>query len=470
MSHSDREQRLQTTSKEGCPPRIGMEFRKQAEAHSSCPAGLGRKAGPNTNAAGLLERILSEENLNRAYKRVLRNKGSHGVDGMPVTELRAYLSEHGAQLKAQILDGTYRPQPVRRVDIPKPGGGLRSLGIPTVVDRVIQQAIAQQLGRIFEPTFSEHSFGFRPGRSTHMALLQAREIINDGYTVVVDMDLEKFFDRVNHDILMHLVAREVKDPRVLKLIRRYLNAGVMEHGIRVLTDEGVPQGGPLSPLLSNVMLTVLDRELERRGHRFCRYADDCNIYVRSRKAGYRVMESITRFLEEMLRLKVNADKSAVDSPTRRKFLGYSFYWSRNGYQFRVHPKSIERLKRNIREATNRNRSMNFEDRLALLTRKVRGWINHFRLADMKRILQDLDGWVRRRLRACIWKTWKRIRTRYMSLRKLGIPDHKAWEYANTRKGYWRISGSPFLHHAISTKRLERRGYVSMSTLYAMARG
>lgn len=271
-----------------------MESRKQAEAHSSCPAGPGRKAGPNTDAAGLLERILSEENLNRAYKRVLRNKGSHGVDGMPVTELRAYLSEHGAQLKAQILDGTYRPQPVRRVDIPKPGGGLRSLGIPTVVDRVIQQAIAQQLGRIFEPTFSEHSFGFRPGRSTHMALLQAREIINDGYTVVVDMDLEKFFDRVNHDILMHLVAREVKDPRVLKLIRRYLNAGVMEHGLRVLTDEGVPQGGPLSPLLSNVMLTVLDRELERRGHRFCRYADDCNIYVRSRKAGYRVMESITR--------------------------------------------------------------------------------------------------------------------------------------------------------------------------------
>ena len=373
--------------------------------------------------------------------------------------------ENGKALVLEILEGRYKPKPVRKVEIPKPDGGKRGLGIPVVVDRVIQQAISQVLTEVFEPEFSEHSYGFRPNKSAHQALKQAEIYINSGYKVVVDMDLEKFFDRVNHDKLMHLISRKVTDKRVLKLIRRYLTAGVMENGICVKSKEGTPQGGPLSPLLSNIMLNELDKMLEERGHKFCRYADDCNIYVKSGRAGLRVMETVRKFLAKELRLKVNEGKSAVASPTNRKFLGYSFYYKKGTYRLRVHPKSLNRLKDKVRGVTNRNVSMNFETRLKQLIEKTRGWVNYFKLADMSSALKEIDGWIRRRLRACIWKTWKKILTRFNNLSKLGIDRNKAWEFANTRKGYWRISNSPILSRSITNERLVRRGYVSMSTMY-----
>lgn len=298
-----------------------------------------------------------------------------------------------------------------------------------------------------------------------MALKQAQVYINEGYRQVVDMDLEKFFDNVNHDLLMHLVARKIEDKRVLKLIRKYLKSGIMLKGIVVKSEEGAPQGGPLSPLLSNILLDELDKELERRGHKFCRYADDANIYVKSRRSGERVLKSITKFLEEKLKLKVNTEKSAVSSPTRRKFLGYSFYYGKGGIKFRVHNKSYERLKDKIRKVTNRNVSMNFDYRIKKLNEIIVGWVNYFKLAEMRTKLKDLDSWIRRRLRACVWKTWKRVRTRYTNLMKLGVPKHKAWEYANTRKGYWRISNSPILNKTITNQRLINHGFKSLSSQY-----
>ena len=465
MNLSKREQRLQKTSYGGYLEEIRLEAERVPRAHSSDSANSSEKARTEICTKNLLERIVSSENMNRALKRVERNKGSHGIDGMQTDALRSYLMENGKALVLEILEGRYKPKPVRKVEIPKPDGGKRGLGIPVVVDRVIQQAIAQVLTEVFEPEFSEHSYGFRPNKSAHQALKQAEIYINSGYKFVVDMDLEKFFDRVNHDKLMHLISRKVTDKRVLKLIRKYLTAGVMANGICVVSKEGTPQGGPLSPLLSNIMLSELDKMLEERGHKFCRYADDCNIYVKSKRAGLRVMETVRRFLENELRLKVNEGKSAVSSPVERKFLGYSFYFRNGKYRLRVHPKSLNRLKDNIREVTNRNVSMNFETRLKKLTEKTRGWVNYFKLADMTSMLRDIDTWIRRRLRACIWKTWKKIRTRFSSLVRLGVMRNKAWEYANTRKGYWRISNSPILKCAITNARLEKRGYVSMSTIY-----
>lgn len=465
MNLSKREQRLQKTSYGGYLEEIRLEAERVPRAHSSDLANSSEKARTEICTKNLLERIVSSENMNRALKRVERNKGSHGIDGMQTDALRSYLMENGKALVLEILEGRYKPKPVRKVEIPKPDGGKRGLGIPVVVDRVIQQAIAQVLTEVFEPEFSEHSYGFRPNKSAHQALKQAEIYINSGYKFVVDMDLEKFFDRVNHDKLMHLISRKVTDKRVLKLIRKYLTAGVMANGICVVSKEGTPQGGPLSPLLSNIMLNELDKMLEERGHKFCRYADDCNIYVKSKRAGLRVMETVRRFLENELRLKVNEGKSAVSSPVERKFLGYSFYFRNGKYRLRVHPKSLNRLKDNIREVTNRNVSMNFETRLKKLIEKTRGWVNYFKLADMTSMLRDIDTWIRRRLRACIWKTWKKIRTRFSSLVRLGVMRNKAWEYANTRKGYWRISNSPILKCAITNARLEKRGYVSMSTMY-----
>jgi len=465
MNLSKREQRPQKTSYEGYLEEIRLEAKSVPRAHSSDLANSSKKARTEICTKNLLERIVNAENMNKALKRVERNKGSHGIDGMQTDALRSYLMENGKALVLEILEGRYKPKPVRKVEIPKPDGGKRGLGIPVVVDRVIQQAIAQVLTEVFEPEFSEHSYGFRPNKSAHQALKQAEIYINSGYKVVVDMDLEKFFDRVNHDKLMHLISRKVSDKRVLKLIRKYLTAGVMEHGICVKLKEGTPQGGPLSPLLSNIMLSELDKMLEERGHKFCRYADDCNIYVKSRRAGIRVMETVRSFLENELRLKVNEEKSAVASPTKRKFLGYSFYFRNRKYRLRVHPKSLNRLKDKIREVTNRNVSMNFETRLKKLIEKTRGWVNYFKLADMTSSLKDIDAWIRRRLRACIWKTWKKIRTRFSSLVRLGVERNKAWEYANTRKGYWRISNSPILKCAITNERLVKRGYVSMSTMY-----
>jgi RNA-directed DNA polymerase len=416
---------------------------------------------------GNLEQILSRENMRRALDRVRRNRGSHGVDGMTVDELPTYLETAWPFVREELLSGTYVPHPVRRVEIPKPDGGKRLLGIPTVLDRMIQQAISQVLSPIFEETFSRNSYGFRPGKSAHDAVRQSREYIQQGYSWVVDIDLEKFFDRVNHDILMSRVARKVEDKRVLRLIRKYLESGVLLDGVKNASDEGTPQGGPLSPLLSNVLLDDLDKALEQRGHRFCRYADDCNVYVRSRRAGERVMLGVSKLLMESLKLKVNPEKSAIDRPWNRKFLGFSFYRSKDGISIaiRIHSTSIKKLKSSIRKATNRNLSTNFEDRLAILARKTTGWVNYFGIADAKKTTNDLDGWTRRRLRACLWKQWKRIRTKRENLVKLGVPAPKAWEWANTRKKYWRVAGSFILTTTVTNQFLEECGYKSLSKQY-----
>jgi RNA-directed DNA polymerase len=415
----------------------------------------------------LLEDILEAENLNASYKRVKANRGSHGVDGMGVDALLPYLKLHGAELRQSLLDGTYRPQPVRRVEIPKPDGGVRLLGIPTVIDRMIQQAISQILTSMYEPLFSVYSFGFRPNRSAHDAIHQAQVHINEGNRTVVDIDLEKFFDRVNHDKLMSLLAREISDKRVLKLIRSYLQSGVMIGGlVSTGAEEGTPQGGPLSPLLSNVMLDELDKELERRGHRFCRYADDCNIYVKSQRAGERVMKSVTEFIEDRLKLRVNRNKSAVDSPARRKFLGFSFYWRKDGVHMRLHPKPLERLKEKVRAITSRSKSMAMEVRINKLNALTRGWVNYYRPADMRMHCQTLDEWIRTRLRMCYWKQWKCTKAKYDNLRRLGLSDNLAWRNANTRKGYWRTANSPTLKTTLTNKYFNRLGLLSLTDTYS----
>ena len=448
------------------PPEAGVELRGKEGEHSYAPASTEEGDGNSVNTSKLLEKVLDRENLNLAYKRVKKNGGSHGVDGMKVDELLPYLKQHGEDLKQSLLEGKYRPQPVRRVEIPKPEGGKRLLGIPTVVDRMIQQAIAQVLSPIFEKEFSNYSYGFRPGRNAHQAINQAEQYINEGYNVVVDLDLEKFFDRVNHDKLMYLLAKRINDKRVLKLIRSYLESGVMLGGLSSPTREGTPQGGPLSPLLSNVMLHELDRELERRGHRFCRYADDCNIYVKSKKAGNRVMNSVSQFIEKRLKLKVNRDKSAVDYPTNRKFLGFSFYRIRGVTRIRVHPKSLKRLKARLKELTGRSIGISMEARIDKLNQTIRGWVNYYILADMRTHCQTTDEWLRRRLRMCYWKQWKKISSRLDNLVRLGISDSKAWEFANTRKGYWHIANSPILASSLTNDHFRIIGLSCLSEVYS----
>jgi group II intron reverse transcriptase/maturase len=457
--------RIQKTKNLDWLVEVELEIQGKQGVYSALSATSQPKAESEFDTENLLEKIVDKRNFFDAYKRVVANKGSHGIDGMSVDELLPYLKENYSTLVANLLEGKYEPQPVRRAEIPKPNGGIRLLGIPTVIDRTIQQAINQVINPMFDKDFSDSSYGFRPKRSTHMALKQAQGYINEGYRYVVDMDLEKFFDNVNHDLLMHLVSRKIKDKRVLKLIRKYLESGIMLKGMLVKSEDGTPQGGPLSPLLSNILLDELDKELERRGHKFCRYADDCNIYVKSRRAGERVLGSITKFLNTKLKLKVNTEKSAVSSPTKRKFLGYSFYYGKGGIRFRVHEKSYERLKEKIRKITNRNVSMNFNYRIKKLNEITTGWVNYFKLADMKTNLQELDGWIRRRLRACVWKTWKLGRTKFNNLMKLGVPKQKAWEYANTRKGYWRTSASPILSKTITNQRLTNHGFKGLSSQY-----
>ncbi len=422
----------------------GVELRGNCGESSIAPASAKEGDARGVNTVELLEKILHRDNLNKAYKRVKKNGGSHGIDGMGVSELLPYLKEHGEAIRQAILEGKYRPQPVRRVEIPKPGGGVRLLGIPTAVDRMVQQAIAQELSPIYEKEFSEHSYGFRPGRSAHQAIRQARTYINEGYGVVVDIDLEKFFDRVNHDKLMGLLCKKIADKRLLKLIRAYLESGVMESGLVSPTDEGTPQGGPLSPMLSNVMLHELDKELQMRGHRFCRYADDCNIYVRSMRAGERVMASVSKFLEKRLKLRINTEKSAVDYPQRRKFLGMSFYRSKEGIRVRVHPISLKRFKDKVRATTSRSKATSMEMTIERLNQVIKGWVGYFALADMREHCRKLDEWIRRRLRMCYWKQWKKIGTKHDNLVRLGLSNQKAWEFANTRKGYWHTAGSPIL--------------------------
>jgi len=410
----------------------------------------------------LLEKMLEGNNLRQAYKRVKQNGGAPGVDGVTVAELQAHLWERWERVKAELQKGTYRPMPVKRVEIPKPGGGIRLLGIPTVMDRFIQQALMQVMTPVFDPHFSPQSFGFRPKKRAHDAVKQAQSYIQEGYRWVVDMDLEKFFDRVNHDILMARVARRVSDKRILRLIRAYLNAGVMVQGMKQETTEGTPQGGPLSPLLANILLDDLDKELTKRGLRFVRYADDCNIFVRSKRAGERVMESVIRFVEGKLRLKVNRDKSAVDRPWNRKFLGFSFL-SNKSATIRIAPKKLEQLKERIREITSRTRGISMENRLKELNRYLMGWIGYFRLASAKKHCERLDEWIRRRLRMCLWKQWKLPRTKLRNLRALGVPEWAAWMMANSRRGCWEMSRN--INNALNRSYWNEQGLLSLTARY-----
>ena len=445
--------------------KVGVELRGSAGEPSIAPLSTGGKDGKAVDTSRLLEKVIDRENLNQAYKRVVKNGGSHGVDGMNVEALLPYLKETGESLRQQLLEGKYQPQPVRRVEIPKPGGGVRQLGIPTVVDRMIQQAIARVLSPIFEKEFSGNSYGFRPGRSAQQAIEQAARYMQEGNKTVVDIDRENFFDRVNHDKLMSLLAKRIADKRLLRLIRKYLESGVMSQGLISPAEEGTPQGGPLSPLLSNVMLHELDRELESRGHRFCRYADDCNIYVRSRKAGNRVMASISSFIEKRLKLKVNRKKSAVDSPMKRKFLGISFYRKKDGTGVRVHPESVKRVKEKVRAVTMPCNAMSMEQRVDRLNQIIRGWVNYFKVADMQKHCNKLDEWIRRRLRMCYWEQWKKIKTRRDKLVRLGIPESKAWQYANTRKGSWRTAKSPILCRTLTNDYFRNLGFTGLSVVY-----
>lgn len=387
----------------------------------------------------LLEMTLERRNMFRALNQVRANKGAPGIDKMTVEEIGGHLRRHWPKIKAALLNGSYKPLPVRRKEIDKPDGGVRLLGIPTVLDRVIQQAIAQLLEQIWDPTFSEFSYGFRPGRAAHEAVLQSKQYLLDGYTYVVDMDLSKFFDRVNHDRLMSRLATRIKDKRVLKLIRRYLNAGTMVNGVITHADEGTPQGGPLSPVLSNIVLDELDKELEARGHKFVRYADDFRIYCKSLKAAERVKSSITRFLTVTLRLKVNEEKSAVSRPWLRKFLGFTFFHMYGQSKIRIHVKTIERFKQRIRELTNRNCGKSLDQVVKELNMYLRGWWNYFRLTEARHILKPLKTWIVRRLRCLVWKQWKNPRTKVRNLEKLGIDHGNAMICGNARKKYWRMS-------------------------------
>lgn len=416
----------------------------------------------------LLNQILSRENMLLALKRVEKNKGSHGVDKMPVQILRQHLVENWSPIREAILGGTYEPMPVRRVEIPKPDGGVRLLGIPTVTDRLIQQAIAQVLSKIYDPLFSEHSYGFRPNRSAHDAVRKAKGYIQEGYRWVVDMDLEKFFDKVNHDRLMSMLAKKIVEKPLLKLIRRYLQAGVMINGVVSSMEKGTPQGGPLSPLLSNIVLDELDKELESRGHRFVRYADDCNIYVKSKRAGERTLASIQRFIEGKLRLKVNEEKSAVDRPWKRKFLGFSFTSTKEP-RIRIAKASIQRMKGKVREITSRKMPYPMEYRIQKLNQYLTGWCGYFALADTKTPFEQLDKWIRRRLRMCLWKNWKKPKARVRNLIQLGVPKGKAYEWGNSRKSYWRISNSPILHKTLGNTYWHSQGLKSLQGRYKTLR-
>lgn len=422
----------------------------------------------NQNRFDLLELILSPSNLNKAYLSVKRNKGAGGVDKMEVDKLGSYLKQHKNVLINKILNGNYKPNPVRRVEIPKEGG-KRALGIPTVVDRVIQQAIAQILSNLYEPQFSAFSYGFRPNRNAHQALKQCKKYISDGYNYAVDMDLERFFDTVNHSKLIEILSRTIKDGRVLSLIHRYLNAGFQMGQKTKPSNGGVPQGGPLSPLLSNIMLNELDKELERRGHKFVRYADDFLILCRSKRSSKRVMRSITNFIETKLYLKVNQEKSQAVYIRDVKFLGYSFYKYRGKGRLRAHPESITKMKAKIRELTSRSNGWGNERRKTALSQFIRGWVNYFKLADMKSLLKRIDEWYRRRLRMVIWKQWKRIRTKFTNLIKLGIKKSKAKEWSRTRKSYWHTANSYILHRTITKERLHKAGFVFLLDYYQKVR-
>ena len=414
----------------------------------------------------LMEQILHKDNLNKAYKKVKSNKGAGGIDGMSVEELLGYLRNNQEQLIQKLKDGKYKPNPVRRVEIPKETKGeFRKLGVPTVVDRVFQQAITQVLSPIYEKQFSENSFGFRPDRGAHDALKQCQTNVNDGYVYVVDMDLEKFFDTVCQSKLIEVLSRTIKDGRVISLIHKYLNAGVISRGIFEKTEVGMPQGGPLSPLLSNIMLNELDKELTRRGHRFVRYADDCMIFCKSRKSAERTLNNIVPYIEGKLFLKVNRTKTCVARISKVKYLGYSFYRYKGTCRFRVHPKSVIKMKNKIRELTDRHNGWGNEYRALKLTQFIRGWVNYFGMADMKRLLQSNDEWLRHRIRAIYWKQWKKVKTKFKELKKLGVEEERAWICANMRNGNWFCSEYITLQGAFNNKKLRELGYPTFTEFY-----
>ncbi len=458
------EGRKQNTSKEGYHGKSRAELEDYQGVQTSIWITENNITNFTESNYGLLEQILSPSNLNLAYKRVKSNKGKGGVDKMEVDSLKDYLIEHKDALLASIMDGSYRPNPVLRVSIPK-DKGTRQLGIPTVVDRFIQQAIHQIISPIYESDFSDSSHGFRPRRSTHGALVECQGYVTAGYKYAVDLDLEKFFDTVSQHRLIELLSRKVKDGRLVSLIHKYLQSGVVIGHKFEYTEKGVPQGGPLSPLLSNIMLNELDKELERREHKFVRYADDVVILTKSKRSSKRVLHSITRYIENRLSLKVNREKSSSVSVSRINFLGYSFYINRGQGRLRVAQKSILKLKSRIRYLTNRSNGWSNERRKSELKTFIRGWIQYFKLADMRKLLIGIDEWYRRRLRMVIWKQWKRIRTRLRSLIKLGISKSKAWQFANTRKSYWHTSNSPILSTSITNNRLRQAGYLFFLDCY-----
>lgn len=413
----------------------------------------------------MLEEILDIRNVQRAFRQVTANKGAGGIDGMQTDELRDYLNTHWQALKADILAGNYRPQAVLKVEIPKFGGGLRMLGIPTVFDRLLGQAISQWLSPQYEAIFSENSYGFRPGRNAHQAILQAQRNLNSGYGCIIELDLEKFFDQVNHDKVMHLLSEKIKDKRTLKLIRSFLSSGMMENGLVSSRKEGTVQGSPLSPLISNVILDQLDKELEKRGHLFVRYADDVSIYVRSKKSAFRVMDSITTYVEKDLKLKVNQQKSKVSLPGGSTLLGFSFYASKVGWEIRIAPKSLRGIKQKIKEQTKRNHPIGISERIANLESVIRGWVNYFSIAKAKTHMLRLDEMVRVRLRMIIWKQWKKAHTRLRNLIKLAVPKGKAYEWSNTRKSYCRIAHSPILQRSLNNLYFNRLKYYGFANYY-----
>jgi len=448
----------------GWPQRVSAERKGYAGASDCTRVAENNNTNTVLGADSLLEKILHPDNLNQAYKRVKSNKGACGVDRMSVDELLVYLKENREHLVEQIRFGKYKPNPVRRVEIPKEEKGkTRSLGIPTVVDRVIQQAITLVLTPLFEPQFSKSSFGFRPGRSAHDALKQCKKNVDDGYIYVVDMDLEKFFDTVCRSKLIEILGRTIKDGRVISLIHKYLNAGVVRNGLFEKTEIGVPQGGPLSPLLSNIMLNELDKELERRGHRLVRYADDCMIFCKSRKAAMRTLENIVPFIEKKLFLKVNRDKTVVAHISKVKYLGYAFYRYKGKCRFRVHSKSVKNMKNKIRKLMKRSNGWSNKYRREKLRQFVIGWVNYFKLANMKSLLLQTDKWLRRKIRAVYWKQWKKVKTRWKMISKYGLSNRKVQKMANCRKGIWRAS--IMLNSVLTNKEIADQGFITMTDYF-----
>ncbi len=453
---------MQTDEAEACESMAGTAGGRRNLPLAVTGAEVCTAAGGRTKSetSRLMEAVVEKANLWRAYRRVVDNKGAPGADGLAVSEFKPWLQKHWPRIRTALLDGAYMPAAVRRVEIPKPNGGTRTLGIPTVLDRLIQQALHQVLQPLFEPEFSSSSYGFRPGRSALMAVKAAQSYVAEGRRFVVDIDLEKFFDRVNHDLLMARLARKVGDERVLKLIRRYLEAGMMEGGVVSARMEGTPQGGPLSPLLSNILLTGLDRELERRGHRFCRYADDCNIYVRSRRAGERVMAATTEFLRTKLKLKVNAGKSAVARPWERTFLGYGMTWHKKP-KLKIAEASRKRFKAKTRDVFRKGRGQSLKKTIQQLNPILRGWVNYFRLTEQRGVLEEFDGWLRRKLRALLWRQWKRPLARARNLMRRGLTEERAWTSACNGRGPWWNGGASHMNQAFPKSWFEKAGLISL---------